>query len=53
MLLSIMTTAKTEDLTYMYLSGNYNFYKNVDAYAEIYDEDKDQFGFVAGVSVDF
>jgi hypothetical protein len=42
-----------DDLTIFYVNGNYNFTKNVDAYAEVYDEDSDQVGFVVGVSVDF
>lgn len=42
-----------EDLTIWYVNGNYNFTKNVDAYAEIYDEDAEQQGFVVGLSVDF
>ncbi|MGX9415865.1 porin [Vibrio sp. RC27] len=42
-----------DDVTWTYVNANYNFTKNVDAYAEVYDEDKDQLGFVVGMSVDF
>ena len=43
----------TDDLTTWYVNANYNFRKNLDAYAEVYDEDGDQEGFVVGISLDF
>ena len=51
---------ETQDLTTWYVTANYNFRKNFDAYAEVYDEEqgtdvgeKDQLGFVVGLSLDF
>ncbi|WED21011.1 porin [Vibrio sp. JC009] len=43
----------SEDVTTWYVNANYNIRKNLDVYAEVYDEDSDQLGLLAGVSLDF